>query len=192
MLGHSSLEDFSNLGAQKCLFLSFRRTSAENKYEGKCNSRLIHISGVISKAQCLRENSDAIKEITSKGRHVYSSDGQIHQYSVRTMRKIDQTSRFNDKNQCFQAIYKKNFCLYVYKDAMLLAFFRWFWIVQLFSAFKGLVKTEMSLLQGHLLPYKHHTRFGRILFREMLPSVKLLDFKGHVTRQTCMSHRICS
>ena len=98
MLGHSSLEDFSNLGAQKCLFLSFRRTSAENKYEGKCNSRLFHISGVISKAQCLRENSDAIKEITSKGRHVYSSDGQIHQYSVRVMRKIDQTSRFNDKN----------------------------------------------------------------------------------------------
>ena len=48
--GHSSLEDFSNLGAQKCLFLSFRRTFAVNKYEGKCNSRLIYISSVISKA----------------------------------------------------------------------------------------------------------------------------------------------
>ena len=94
------------------------------------------------------------------------------------MRKIDQTSRFNDKNQCFQAIYKKKFCLYVYKDATLLAFFRWFWIVQLFSAFKGLVKTEMFLLQGLLLPYKHHTRFGRILLSEMLPSVKLVGFQG--------------
>ena len=94
------------------------------------------------------------------------------------MRKIDQTSRFNDKNQCFQAIYKKKFCLYVYKDATLLAFFRWFWIVQLFSAFKGLVKTEMFLLQGLLLPYKHHTRFGRILLSEMLPSVKFVGFQG--------------
>ena len=98
MWGHSSPEDLSNLGAQKCLFLSFCTTFTVNKYEGKCNSRLIYISSVISKAQCLWENSDAIKEITSKGRHVYSLDGQIHQYSVRIMRKIDQTFRFNDKN----------------------------------------------------------------------------------------------
>lgn len=135
MWGHSSLEDFSNLGAQKCLFLSFRRTFAIKYIEiGKCNSRLIYVSSVISKAQCLRENSDAIKEIiTSKGRHVYSSDGQIHQYSVRIMRKIDQTSRFNHKNAFRKYIFKTFFsrfqryahglCAYI-KDATLLAFFK--------------------------------------------------------------------
>ena len=167
-------------------FPEFPQEFAENKYEGKCNSRLIHISSVISKAQCLRENSDAIKEITSKGRHVYSSDGQIHQYSVRIMRKIDQTSRFNDKNAFRINIWKIFFQisavrtrgLCVYKDATLLAFFKWFWFAQLLSAFKGLVKTETLLLQGLVLPYKHHTRFGRILLSEMLPSVKLLGFQG--------------
>ena len=44
---------------------------------------------VISKVQCLwkkRQNSDAIKEVMSKGQHEYPSDGQIHQYSK--MRKI--------------------------------------------------------------------------------------------------------
>ena len=33
-------------------------------------------------------------------------------------------------------------------------------------------------MQGLLLPYKHHTRFGRICFSEMLPSVKLVGFQG--------------
>lgn len=44
---------------------------------------------VISKVQCLwkkRQNSDAIKEVMSKGQHEYPSDGQIHQCTKR--RKI--------------------------------------------------------------------------------------------------------
>ena len=52
-----------------------------NTDEGKCCNKLfiLPISSFISKVQCLPQkgqNSDAIKEVTSKGRDVYPSDKQ--------------------------------------------------------------------------------------------------------------------
>ena len=51
-------------------------------------SSLIYISSVIDKVQCLCKkgwNSDAIKEVARKGRNIYPSDEQIHQYNPKDL-----------------------------------------------------------------------------------------------------------
>ena len=47
-----------------------------------------------------RYNSDAIKEVTSKGRDVYPSDGLRHQYTAISRKVVGKSARDNPERYC--------------------------------------------------------------------------------------------
>ena len=91
MGGSAHQEKFSNLGAQKCNFLSKKKTK---------ENATVYISNVIGKVECLREKSCMGKTVTSSR----ALQEKVETFSSQTgkdtniMRNIYQSSCFNDKN----------------------------------------------------------------------------------------------